>query len=134
MSIHVPKAVAHGGNKAVRAALFMVMDRAKLFRFLLVAVVAVAAAAALGACSLKKNTAASRRYTEFITRYNIYFNGDEHYKETVKKMEDDYQDDFTRLLLVHPADMKWRTAILKPEIIQKRWSNIGFFVSKSVKS
>lgn len=104
MSIHVPKAVAHGGNKAVRAALFMVMDRAKLFRFLLVAVVAVAAAAALGACSLKKNTAASRRYTEFITRYNIYFNGDEHYKETVKKMEDDYQDDFTRLLLVHPAD------------------------------
>ena len=61
MSIHVPKAVAHGGNKAVRAALVMVMDRAKLFRFLLVAVVAVAAAAALGACSLKKNTAALAR-------------------------------------------------------------------------
>lgn len=98
------KTCGAGGNKAVRATLFMVMDRAKLFRFLLVAVVAVAAAAALGACSLKKNTAASRRYTEFITRYNIYFNGDEHYKETVKKMEDDYQDDFTRLLLVHPAD------------------------------
>lgn len=69
---------------------------------------------AAGSCSLKKNTAASRRYSEFITRYNIYFNGDEHYKETLKKMETDYPDDFTRLLLVHPSDAYGDEAMSRP--------------------
>ncbi len=79
------------------------------------AALAIAIAALLaGSCSLKKNTAASRRYTEFITRYNIYFNGDEHYKETLKKMETDYPDDFTRLLLVHPSDAYGDEAMQRP--------------------
>ena len=55
-------------------------------------------------CSLKKNTAATRNYTAFITRYNIHYNGSEHYKEALKAMEDDYEDDYTRLLFVHPAE------------------------------
>ncbi len=54
--------------------------RPLLARYAAVTAAAIAATVLLGACSLKKNTAASRRYTEFITRYNIYFNGDEHYK------------------------------------------------------
>ncbi len=45
------------------------------------------AAAAMQSCSLKKNTAASRNYQAFITRYNIYYNGDKHYKETLADME-----------------------------------------------
>ena len=45
-----------------------------------VLVTAVALAMALCACSPKKNTAATRNYQAFITRYNVYFNGDEHYK------------------------------------------------------
>ncbi len=57
-------------------------------------------------CSLKKNTAMSRKYTAFITRYNIYFNGDEHYKENLKDMEEKYQDDFTRMLFMHPAEAR----------------------------
>lgn len=81
---------------------------------LLALVAAFTVAAGLGACSLKKNTAASRRYTEFITRYNIYFNGDEHYKETLKKLETDYPDDFTRLLMVHPADAYADEAVANP--------------------
>ena len=56
--------------------------RPLLARYAAVTAAAIAATVLLGACSLK-NTAASRRYTEFITRYNIYFNGDEHYKETL---------------------------------------------------
>lgn len=59
----------------------------------------------LEGCSLKKNTAATRKYTAFITRYNIYFNGDEHYKKTIADLESKYQDDYTRTtLFMHPAE------------------------------
>ena len=57
-------------------------------------------------CSPSKNTAASRKYQAFITRYNIYFNGDEHYKETLKKLEEGYEDDFSSLLFMHPIEAK----------------------------
>ena len=79
-----------------------------------VAATVIVAALCLGSCSLKKNTAATRRYTEFITRYNIYFNGDEHYKETLAKMENDYEDDFTRLLPVHPVEAYADEAMSNP--------------------
>ena len=61
-------------------------------------------ATSLSSCSLKKNTAASRNYMAFITRYNIHYNGDEHFKETLKSMEDGYEDDFSQLLYMHPAE------------------------------
>lgn len=60
----------------------------------------------LSGCSPKKNNAATRNYQAFITRYNIYFNGDEHFKETLKKMEDSYEDDYSALLPTHPAETK----------------------------
>ena len=60
----------------------------------------------LQSCSLKKNTAASRRYTEFITRYNIHFNGHEHYVQTLKSMEQNYEDDYSQILYIHPAAAK----------------------------
>lgn len=63
-------------------------------------------AAAVTSCSPKKNNAATRNYQAFITRYNIYFNGDEHYKQTLKQMEDSYEDDFSRLIPLHPVDAK----------------------------
>lgn len=55
-------------------------------------------------CSTRKNTAASRNYQAFITRYNVYYNGDTHYKETLESMERSYDDDFSRLLQLHPAN------------------------------
>lgn len=61
---------------------------------------------AIVSCSTKKNTAASRNYQAFITRYNVYYNGDTHYKETLSDMEKSYEDDFTRLLPLHPANAK----------------------------
>lgn len=73
----------------------------KLLFWLLVAVALTASA--LSSCSPKKNNAATRKYQAFITRYNIYYNGDTHYKETLKEMEDGYQDDYSSLLLIHPA-------------------------------
>lgn len=70
------------------------------------AVVALVAAIALGACSTKKNNAATRRYQEFITRYNIYYNGDVHMTETLADMEGKYEDDYSRLVKMHPVEAK----------------------------
>jgi len=69
--------------------------------WLLVAVAIMASA--VSSCSPKKNNAATRKYQAFITRYNIYYNGDTHYKETIKEMEENYQDDYSSLLPIHPA-------------------------------
>ena len=60
----------------------------------------------LSSCSAKKNTAATRNYQAFITRYNIHYNGDTHYKETLADMESKYEDDYTRLLFTHPAEAR----------------------------
>lgn len=69
------------------------------------AVLAVMAIAmAFSSCSTKKNTAASRNYQAFITRYNVYFNGDQHFKETLKEMERAYEDDYSSQLFMHPAE------------------------------
>lgn len=66
----------------------------------------VAMLSVLSGCNLRKNTAATRQYQAFITRYNIYYNGDEHYKETIKQMESSYEDDYSQLLYPHPADAR----------------------------
>lgn len=60
----------------------------------------------IGACSTKKNTAASRQWHAFNTRYNVYFNGKTHYDEQLKTMEASYQDDYTRSMLIHPAEAR----------------------------
>ncbi len=74
---------------------------------ILIAVTAIFAASLLPSCSSKKNTAARRQYTAFITRYNIYYNGDTHYKETLADMESKYEDDYSsRMLFMHPVEAK----------------------------
>ncbi len=69
----------------------------------------------LAGCGTKKNTAMSRNWQAFNTRYNVYFNGNEHYKETLKTMEEGYEDDFTRMLLTHPADARADETMPKPK-------------------
>ena len=63
-------------------------------------------AVALASCSTKKNTAATRQWQAFNTRYNVYFNGSEHYKETLSAMEKSYEDDYSRRVLTHPIEAK----------------------------
>ena len=83
------------------------ISRSTALRFVIVALLVSAAAAMFSACSGKKNTAARRQYTAFITRYNVYYNGDTHYKETLADMEDKYEDDYSsRLLFMHPVEAK----------------------------
>lgn len=67
-----------------------------------------------GACSTKKNTAGSRQWQAFNTRYNVYFNGAEHYKETLSDMERNYEDDYSRQLLTHPVEAKEEPKLPQP--------------------
>lgn len=90
----------------------MSFNRKSSLRFL---IVFFALVLVLQGCSLKKNTASTRNYTAFITRYNVYFNGDEHYKETMKTMERNYEDDYSALLYIHPADARSNPQAPQPQ-------------------
>lgn len=57
----------------------------------------------MAGCSPKKNTAVNRGYQGFITKYNILYNGWEHYDRTVGEMEENYEDDYLNRLYVHPS-------------------------------
>ncbi|MDE6543562.1 MAG: tetratricopeptide repeat protein, partial [Muribaculaceae bacterium] len=73
------------------------------------------AVAVLGCgCSSSRNTAATRNYQAFITRYNIHYNGDKHYRETLEDMERNYPDDFSRMLFVHPAEARGVSGVPQP--------------------
>ena len=58
----------------------------------------------LAACSTKKNTAGSRFWQAFNTRYNVYYHGKTNYDEQIKKLENDYEDDYSQHVFVHPAE------------------------------
>lgn len=77
-------------------------------------VLSVALLLMAAACSVNKNTATSRRWQEFTTRYNVYYNGSEHYKEQLKAMEKGYQDDYSRRVLMHPAEAHSDPKMTKP--------------------
>ena len=74
----------------------------KLYRY--IPVILVIATAFFWACSTKKNTAGSRFWHAMNTRYNVYYNGEKHYKEQIKVLENDYQDDYSTQLFIHPAE------------------------------
>lgn len=81
--------------------------RQRIPLIILHAALLLAMAAGLSACNAqKKNTAAARKYTGFITRYNILYNGDTHFAETLKDMETKYEDDYSRMVLMHPVEAK----------------------------
>lgn len=52
----------------------------------------------LAACSTNKNTATSRWWQSFVTRYNVYFNGHEAYKEGSESQETGNADNYMEML------------------------------------
>jgi len=62
--------------------------------------VTVAVTLILAGCSAEKNTGASRFYNSLISKYNIWFNGNEAYKAGVKKVRESHRDDYSDLLPV----------------------------------
>lgn len=55
-----------------------------------------------GACSNQKNTALTRFYHSTNTRYNIHFNAEEAYKETLKTIDANRGDNLSEMLYVFP--------------------------------
>lgn len=69
----------------------------------------------LASCSVKKNTKATRFYHSLTTRYNVYFNGNENYKEQLQIMEGKYEDDYTLTrIYMHPAEAYNNPKATKP--------------------
>ena len=64
------------------------------------AAVIIIAAMVLAGCSVEKNTGASRFYNSLISRFNIWFNGNEAYKAGVNKVITSHRDDYSELLPV----------------------------------
>ena len=60
----------------------------------------------LAACSNKTNTARSRFWQSFTTKYNVYFHGKTNYDEQLKAMMDAYEDDYSQRLYMHPAEAR----------------------------
>ncbi|MDR3706507.1 MAG: hypothetical protein P4L28_11445 [Paludibacteraceae bacterium] len=54
------------------------------------------------ACSTNKNTWLSRNYQAMTTRYNVYFNGNESYKEGMTNIFKSNVDDYTKVLPLYP--------------------------------
>ena len=51
-------------------------------------------------CSIEKNTGSTRFYHNMTARYNIYFNGYEHFKDGVARVSANHEDDFAEILMV----------------------------------
>ena len=62
--------------------------------------------AVLFGCSTKKNTSMSRFYHAMTARFNIYFNGEEAYKDGVKELADGNEDIYLEQLPVYPIGNK----------------------------
>ncbi len=60
----------------------------------------------MAACSNKTNTARSRFWQSFTTKYNVYFHGKENYDEQLKTMLESYEDDYSQHLYMHPAEAR----------------------------
>jgi tetratricopeptide (TPR) repeat protein len=54
----------------------------------------------IAGCSVEKNTGASRFYNSLISKYNIWFNGNEAYKAGVAKVRASHRDDYTSIIPV----------------------------------
>ncbi len=54
-------------------------------------------------CASKRNTAVSRQWSAFTTRYNVYFNGEQAYLESLRNMEESFEDNFSEDVFLHPV-------------------------------
>ncbi|MDO5664731.1 MAG: tetratricopeptide repeat protein [Bacteroidia bacterium] len=86
------------------------MKRKDNIRFLLLSVVCITL---IFGCSTKKNTPATRAYHELTTRYNIYFNAEESYKQTLQSLIDNQQDNYHDLLPMYPNSSNLNDTVAK---------------------
>lgn len=66
----------------------------------------IVAALTMTACSMQKNTARSRWWHSFHTRYNIYFNGSQAYIDASLEREQNHVDNFTEIIPLYTVSNK----------------------------
>lgn len=74
------------------------MGKLYIYRFLLVLVLFL-----LAGCSTEKNTFMSRRYHNVTAHYNVYFNGKQSLKAGIEKINNSYEDDFSKVLPLYKS-------------------------------
>lgn len=93
----------------------------------------------IAGCSTKKNTWVSRTHQSINTRFNIFFNGNESFKQGLKRINESHTEDYSELLLMYPisyhenasagagdmatAQEKTEKAIKKRSIVKKPKKN-----------
>ena len=68
----------------------------------------------ISSCSTKKNNFFSRKYHGVTAKYNGYFNGNESLKAGIKKLEDDYKDDFSAIIPVYRTGNLVKNQVIHP--------------------
>ena len=77
-------------------------------------------------CSTSRNTATSRAYQALVTRYNVYFNGNEAYKKGYEAQEIAKQDNLLEILDLFP--------ISDPNVLKTGTSDFDLAIEKAQKS
>lgn len=57
----------------------------------------------LASCTSTKNTGGTRWYHSFNTRYNVYFNGNEAFKEAWKSQLESHKENYSEMILMFPV-------------------------------
>lgn len=70
-------------------------------------------------CAARKNNWFTRHYHAMVTKYNIYFNGHESYKEGIKLMYETDKDDFSKIIPLYPISIKGNNASGMETTIEK---------------
>ena len=73
-------------------------------------------AALFSGCSTEKNTRATRAFHNLTSHYNIYFNAKESVKHGTKSIEENIENDFTRLLPVYKSSEKSAAEMVKSDM------------------
>lgn len=76
----------------------------------------IATIIAFTGCSTKKNTSGRRFYHRFTTKYNVYFNANEAYKKGEKKVEDQYQPDYSHIIDLFAISSKSTEGLAKTDM------------------
>ena len=77
-------------------------------------------------CSTSHNTATSRSYQALVTRYNVYFNGNEAYKKGYEAQENSKKDNLLEILDLYP--------ISDPDVRKVGSSDYNLAIEKAQKS
>ena len=67
-------------------------------------------------CSTEKNTRASRTYHNITSHYNVYFNANESVKSGVENIEENIEDDYTRILPIYKASSPTAARLVKSDM------------------